>query len=93
MKLTEKILIDTITGYTRLGYFVSNVEGQEVTWRYYDCYEDGSYCPGSTELNATSIWYETEAMYRESRIDAFPIDPRRAQELEERDAAIEELTK
>lgn len=93
MELTEKNLIDTITGYTRFGDFVSNVEGHEIVWRYYDYYEDGSYCPGSTELNATSIWYETESMYRKSRIDAFPIDPRRAQEIKERDAALGGLTK
>lgn len=91
MKLTEKILIDTIIGYTAYGYFVSNINEDEIIWRYHDYYKDGSYCPGATELNATSIWYQKKGMHQEKRIDAFPMDPRRAQELKERNDALKNI--
>ena len=89
MKITEKILIDNLDSFTRLG-FVSIVDGKEITWEYQG--NDGeTFYSTPEEYEITHIWFTfgRDNFSQGKRIDAFHTrDPRRSSVLEEKRGAI-----
>lgn len=89
MKITEKILIDNLDSFTRLG-FVSIVDGKEITWEYQG--NDGeTFYSTPEEYEITHIWFTfgRDNFSPGKRIDAFHTRyPRRSSVLEEKRGAI-----
>ena len=89
MKITEKILIDSLDSFTRFG-FVSIVDGKEITWEYQG--NDGeTFYSTPEEYEITHIWFTfgRDHFSPGKRIDAFHTrDPRRSSVLAEKRGAI-----
>lgn len=76
-KITEKLLIDNLDGFTRLG-FISTIDGKEIVWEYQG--NDGeNFYSTPEECEITHIWFSfgKDHFYPGSRIDAFHIKDER----------------
>ena len=84
-KITEKLLIDNLDGFTRLG-FISTIDGKEIVWEYQG--NDGeNFYSTQEEYEITHIWFSfgKDHFSPGSRIDAFHIkDERRPAILQEK---------
>lgn len=94
MKINEKILIDNLDSFTRLG-FVSIIDGKEIIWEYQG--NDGvNFYSTAEEYEITHIWFTFghDHFSHGKRIDAFhEKDKRRSAILQEKTRRIEEAKK
>ena len=85
MKITEKLLIDNLDSFTRLG-FVSSIDGKEIIWEYQG--NDGeTFYSTPEDYEITHIWFTfgRDHFSAGSRIDAFHVkDDRRESVLREK---------
>ena len=85
MKITEKLLIDNLDSFTRLG-FVSSIDGKEIIWEYQG--NDGeTFYSTHEDYEITHIWFTfgRDHFSPGSRIDAFHAkDDRRESVLREK---------
>ena len=87
-KITEKLLIDNLDGFTRLG-FISTIDGKEIVWEYQG--NDGeNFYSTPEEYEITHIWFTfgSDHFSPGRRIDAFHAkDLRRASVLNAKKAS------
>lgn len=85
MEITEKLLIDNLDSFTRLG-FVSSIDGKEIIWEYQG--NDGeTFYSTPEDYEITHIWFTfgRDHFSPGSRIDAFHAkDDRRESVLREK---------
>lgn len=85
MKITEKLLIDNLDSFTRLG-FISSIDGKEIIWEYQG--NDGeTFYSTPEDYEITHIWFTfgRDHFSSGSRIDAFHVkDDRREAVLREK---------
>ena len=85
MKITEKLLIDNLDSFTRLG-FASSIDGKEIIWEYQG--NDGeTFYSTPEDYEITHIWFTfgRDHFSPGSRIDAFHAkDDRRESVLREK---------
>lgn len=85
MKITEKLLIDNLDSFTRLG-FISSIDGKEIIWEYQG--NDGeTFYSTPEDYEITHIWFAfgRDHFSPGSRIDAFHAkDDRRESVLREK---------